>query len=75
MDISNSFGFFTPDWKKESAYFLKRELERKATQLEGARMILGIVESSVVDLQREIADITDALLLKTMEQEDRNEQE
>lgn len=68
----NSFGF-TPDWNKEDAYFLKQELEHKATQLEGARMILGIVEASVIDLQHEIADITDALLLKAMEQEKASE--
>ena len=62
------FGGFRPDWRKESPAFIRLEMERRARELEGARLILGIVEREVNNMQMEIADMTDALIAATSDE-------
>ena len=62
------FGLFRPDWRKESPAFIRLEMERRVRELEGARRILSLVEQEIINMQIDIAEMTDALIAKTNDQ-------
>ena len=62
------FGLFRPDWRKESPAFIRLEMERRVRELEGARRILSLVEQEIINMQIDIAEMTDALIAKTSDQ-------
>lgn len=58
------FGGFRPDWHKESPAFIRLEMESRVRELEGARRILSVVEQEVINMQIDIAEMTNALIAK-----------
>lgn len=59
---------FRPDWRKESPAFIRLEMESRVRELEGARLILNVVEQKVIDMQIDIAEMADALIAKTSDE-------
>lgn len=58
------FSEFRPDWRKESSTYIKANLDRRVRELEGARLVLGVVQQTVLDIETDIACMTDALVQK-----------
>ena len=58
------FGTFQLDYSKESVQWLKQNIERESRELEGARVIQGVVDEKVMEIQLDIAKMTDALIAK-----------
>ena len=60
--MSFSFSEFKPDWNKENPSYISARLKQKCKELEGARLLLGAMQSYVNDMEMEIADMTDRLI-------------
>ena len=62
QQMSFSFSEFKPDWNKENPSYISARLKQKCKELEGARLLLGAMQSYVNDMEMEIADMTDRLI-------------
>ena len=58
------FGTFQLDYSKESVQWLKQNIERESRELEGARVIQGVVDQKVMEIQLSIARMTEALIAR-----------
>lgn len=58
------FGTFQLDYSKESVQWLKQNIERESRELEGARVIQGVVDQKVMEIQLDIAKMTEALIAR-----------
>jgi len=58
------FGTFQLDYSKESVQWLRQNIERASRELEGARVIQGVVDEKVMDIQLSIARMTEALIAR-----------
>lgn len=59
-----NFPTFQLDYSKESVQWLRQNIERKSRELEGARVIQGVVDEKVMDIQLSIARMTEALIAR-----------
>jgi len=59
-----NFPTFQLDYSKESVQWLRQNIERASRELEGARVIQGVVDQKVMEIQLDIAKMTDALIAR-----------